>query len=134
MGLQNYAQFPLLIIDLRFSWETQNPSEAIPWGFDSPSRHHITFCNYLKAIQLAAQRRYYSEQGIGNEVQIWVQCRSGLVSVVCRGTGVDLSCGCLYIYSQLRSTTECAADNRSAHALNLSRRQNTPLGIGNGIG
>ena len=20
---------------------TQNPSEAIPWGFDSPSRHHL---------------------------------------------------------------------------------------------
>jgi hypothetical protein len=27
------------------NWQTQrtqNPSEAIPWGFDSPSRHHLS--------------------------------------------------------------------------------------------
>jgi hypothetical protein len=28
------------------NWQTQrtqNPSEAIPWGFDSPSRHHLEY-------------------------------------------------------------------------------------------
>src|SRR5882757_562566 len=34
--------------------ETQNPSEAIPWGFDSPSRHHLKYQYPLWNHRLAA--------------------------------------------------------------------------------
>jgi hypothetical protein len=36
---------------------TQNPSEAIPWGFDSPSRHHLKYQYHLLNQRLAALGR-----------------------------------------------------------------------------
>jgi hypothetical protein len=60
---------------------------------------------------LAAWSRYQSEQETGNDVQIWVQCQSHLLSVVCRRADFDLSCGHLYKYSQLGLIPECATDN-----------------------
>ncbi len=50
----NYARLRLFIIDLRYSPETQNPSEAIPWGFDSPSRHHLKYQYPMWNHRLAA--------------------------------------------------------------------------------
>ena len=39
------------------NWQTQrtqNPSEAIPWGFDSPSRHHLKYRYPLLIQRFAA--------------------------------------------------------------------------------
>src|ERR1700678_2209456 len=38
----------------RLKKQTQNPSEAIPWGFDSPSRHHQKYQYPLWNQKLAA--------------------------------------------------------------------------------
>jgi len=42
-SLRHYAQLRLFIIDLLYSRETQNPPRATSWGFNPPSRHHLSY-------------------------------------------------------------------------------------------
>ena len=38
-----YGNICCIFIDMRYSRETQNPSKATSWGFNSPSRHHLKY-------------------------------------------------------------------------------------------
>src|SRR5260370_29211449 len=65
MSWVNYARLRLFIRDIRFSRETQNSSEATPWGFDSPSRHQIIPEYLFWFVLFVAEGRFFCVDGVG---------------------------------------------------------------------
>jgi hypothetical protein len=105
--IQHYAQFRLFIIDMRYSRETQNPSESNPWGFDSPSRHQISNL-FATSCRQGSDRHEFVRYKYGTVRILFIfNSLHGLMHL-------RLFASVRPVDTCLRSITECAADNRSA--------------------
>ena len=104
----NYARLRLFIIGIRYSRETQNPSEAIPWGFDSPSRHHLTYLFPICCRGGKCRKRIPPVQIRYTEHPAYFQYFT-ILEVWLGGTHLYMDC------PYVRSIAECAADNVSAN-------------------
>jgi hypothetical protein len=122
----------LINIDLQGYPETQNPSEAIPWGFDSPSRHHQKYqyplWNQKVAALVSALYLGWLSVRPGAKVRIQVQR-----AFPCGfNTLVPLAADFISAnYPYLRQITKCAADLKLVVSQQTIKRESTPVDADN---